>query len=53
MDNLQLVRELADRFGSQSIMVSLDIKKIAGARAGFAAQVRPFLPLVAITIGFA
>ena len=27
LDNLQLVRELADRFGSQSIMVSLDIKR--------------------------
>ena len=27
LDNLQLIRELADRFGSQSIMVSLDIKK--------------------------
>ena len=27
LGNLQLVRELADRFGSQSIMVSLDIKK--------------------------
>ena len=27
LDNLKLVRELADRFGSQSIMVSLDIKK--------------------------
>ncbi len=27
LDNLQLVRALADRFGSQSIMVSLDIKK--------------------------
>ena len=27
MENHQLVRELADRFGSQSIMVSLDIKR--------------------------
>lgn len=27
LDNLQLIRELADRFGSQSIMVSLDIKR--------------------------
>lgn len=27
LDNLQFVRVLADRFGSQSIMVSLDIKK--------------------------
>lgn len=27
LGNLQLIRELADRFGSQSIMVSLDIKK--------------------------
>lgn len=27
LENLQLVRELADRFGSQSIMVSLDIKR--------------------------
>ena len=33
LDNLQLVRELADRFGSQSIMVSLDIKKNWLARA--------------------
>lgn len=27
LDNLQLVRALADRFGSQSIMVSLDVKR--------------------------
>lgn len=27
LDNSQLIRELADRYGSQSIMVSLDIKK--------------------------
>lgn len=27
LDNLQLIRDLADRFGSQSIIVSLDIKR--------------------------
>ena len=40
LDNLQLVRQLADRFGSQSIMVSLDIKKdwLGRAKAFAAAQ---------------
>ena len=40
LDNLQFVRELADRFGSQSIMVSLDIKKnwLGRARAFAAAK---------------
>ena len=40
LDNLQLVSELADRFGSQSIMVSLDIKRnwLGRAQAFAAAQ---------------
>jgi cyclase len=40
LENLQLVRQLADRFGSQSIMVSLDIKKdwLGRAKAFAAAQ---------------
>ena len=43
LDNLQLIRELADQFGSQSIMVSLDIKKnwLGRAQAFAAAQGKP------------
>ena len=42
LENLQLVREMADRFGSQSIMVSLDIKRtwLGRAQAFAAAQVK-------------
>lgn len=53
--NLQLIRELADRFGSQSIMVSLDVKKkLVGTCAGFCSSARQvaFYGLVATAIGF-
>jgi cyclase len=40
LENIHLVRDLADRFGSQSIMVSLDIKRNWFGRAGVLATAR-------------